>query len=76
MRTALVFKNKGKRGKEGKLKRPPHHHGVTGITGVTTRRLTGGKISSPSQPYYLSLVLYPTQGSNNKKGLKSKSTLY
>ncbi len=30
---------------------PPHHHGVTGITGVTTRRLTGGKISSPSQPY-------------------------
>jgi len=27
------------------------HLGDTGITGVTTRRLTGGKISSPSQPY-------------------------
>ncbi len=34
----------------GKLKRPPHH-GDTGITGVVTHRLTGGKISSPSQPY-------------------------
>ncbi len=38
-----VFKTKGKRGKEGKLKRPPHH-GDTGIAGVTTRRLTGGNI--------------------------------
>ncbi len=43
-----VFKTQGKRGNEGKLKRPPHHDD----TGVTTRRLTGGKISSPSQPYY------------------------
>ncbi len=26
------------------------HHGDTGITGVVKRRLTGGKMSSPSQP--------------------------
>ncbi len=33
---------------------PPHHHHHhvdTGITGVVTRQLTGGTISSPSQPY-------------------------
>ncbi len=30
---------------------PPH--GDTGITGVTTRRLTSGNISSPSQPWSL-----------------------
>ncbi len=29
------------------------HHGDTCINGVTTRRLTGGKMSSPSQPYSL-----------------------
>ncbi len=51
-----LFKTEGKRGKEGKLKRPPTKmmmtiHGDTGITGVITPRLTGGKISSPSQPY-------------------------
>ncbi len=46
-----LFKTEGKQGKEGKLKRrPPPHHGDTGITGVVTRRLTGGTISSPSQP--------------------------
>ncbi len=39
---------------------PPPHHGVTGITGVTTRRLTGGKISSPSQPYN-----FPAQFNSN-----------
>ncbi len=39
---------------------PPHHHGVTSITGVTTRRLTGGKISSPSQPYH-----FPAQFNSN-----------
>ncbi len=44
-----AIKTEGKLGKEGKLKRPPHH-GDTGIIGVVTRRLTGGKISSPSQP--------------------------
>ncbi len=50
-----VFKPKKARRKEGKLKRPPPPPPTTtvftGITGVTTRRLTGGKISSPSQPY-------------------------
>ncbi len=39
---------------------PPPHHGVTGITGVTTRRLTGVKISSPSQPYH-----FPAQFNSN-----------
>ncbi len=39
----------GKQGKEGKL--PTPHHDDTGTTGVVTRRLTGGKIPSPSQPY-------------------------
>ncbi len=39
---------------------PPPHHGVTGITGVTTRRLTGGEISSPSQPYH-----FPVQFNSN-----------
>ncbi len=29
---------------------PPPPHGDTDITGVTSGRLTGGKISSPSQP--------------------------
>ncbi len=32
------------------------HHGDTVITGVTSGRLTGGKISSPSQPYLLCRV--------------------
>ncbi len=35
-------------------------HGDTGITGVVTRRLTGGKISSPSQPEFesVSVIMY------------------
>ncbi len=31
----------------------PPHHGDTVITGLTSGRLTGEKISSPSQPYYV-----------------------
>ncbi len=54
-----VFKTQGKRGKENS-NNPPPHHGVTSITGVTTRRLTGGKISSPSQPYH-----FPAQFNSN-----------
>ncbi len=46
MRTALTGYLKLEEKRENK--RPPH--GDTVITGVTSGRLTGGKISSPSQP--------------------------
>ncbi len=47
--TALTAYLKPKESEE-KVKRPPHY-GDNGKTGVTTGRLTCGKISSPSQPY-------------------------
>ncbi len=36
--------------KRGEPNPPNHPHGDTGTTGVVTRLLTGGEISSPSQP--------------------------
>ncbi len=50
--TALTGYLKPKESEEKRLNSNDPHHGDTGITGGTTRRLTDGKISSPSQPYY------------------------
>ncbi len=46
-RTALTLYLKPK---ERENSNDTPHHGDTGITGVVTRRLTGGNVSSPSQP--------------------------
>ncbi len=51
--------NQRKARKRGKTQTPPL--GDTGITGVVTRQLTGGKISSPSQPYCVSVITCPQQ---------------
>ncbi len=61
----------GKPGKKSELKRPPHHHhnSDTGITGVVTCRLTGGNISSTSQPY----PVHHTSSSYSKLGFKNQS---
>ncbi len=43
-----LFKTEGKRGKEGKRKRPSPH-GDNRVTSVVTHKLTSGTISLPSQ---------------------------